>query len=379
MISIIGGELLSALGGAPRRIEALGTGKARPGALDTIVGGNKISYPYYRLDTKPRPIKASMIDGYLDQALKTLWRKLALKPADLRNCGIFLGSSSIDYAQAAVLEQAVNNGSLKNIKRQRVGGGGYAERLMRRLSFAGPSLTYNTACTSSANALMDAAAMLEGGLIDHALVFGLEISSAMTLQGFVVLQLLSREEVRPFDAKRNGMILGEAVSVILLSRADIRPSAWHYLGGSSNCETFTVTGPNPDGSGIAKVMRDALADTGLQPHDLTAVKAHGTASESMDSAELRGMEQVFETIPPYFSLKPYIGHTLGGCGVAELVLTMECIEAGFIPPTINFNNLEPEFSQPPIKDMQPMTAGRFMLNYFGFGGNNTSFIIERVL
>jgi len=124
-------------------------------------------------------------------------------------------------------------------------------------------------------------------------------------------------------------------------------------------------------------MRDALADTRLQPHELTAIKAHGTASASMDSAELRGMEQVFETIPPYFSLKPYIGHTLGGCGVAELVLTMECIEAGFIPPTINFNHLESEFSQPPVKERRPMTTGRFMLNYFGFGGNNTSFIIEK--
>ncbi len=378
MISIIGGELLSALGGAPRRIEALSAGKARPGALDTIIGGSKISYPYYRLDTKPRLINAAIINGYLDKAVEALWRKLALKPADLHNCGIFFGSSSIDYAQAAVLE-AMDSDSMEAIKRQRVGGGCYAERLMRRLSFDGPSLTYNTACTSSANALMDAASMLEGGLIDHALVFGLEISSAMTLQGFVVLQLLSREKVRPFDIKRSGMILGEAVSVVLLSRADIRPSGWRYLGGSSNCETFTVTGPNPDGSGIARVMRDALADTRLQPHDLMAVKAHGTASESMDSAELRGMEQVFATIPPYFSLKPYIGHTLGGCGVAELVLTMECVEAGFIPPTINFNNLEPEFSQPPIKEPRPMTAGRFMLNYFGFGGNNTSFIIEKVL
>ncbi|MFW8600688.1 beta-ketoacyl synthase N-terminal-like domain-containing protein [Desulfobacterota bacterium M19] len=377
-ISIIGGELLSALGEAPRRIKTLGTGKADHGALDTIINGDKISYPYYRLDTKPRPIKASIIDAYLDEVLEALWRKLALKPTDLHNCGIFLGSSSIDYAQAAGLE-AMDSDSIEHIKRQRVGGGCYADRLMRRLSWRGPSLTYNTACTSSANALMDAAAMLEGGIIDHALVFGLEISSAMTLQGFVVLQLLSREQVRPFDINRSGMILGEAVSVVLLSRADIRTPAWHYLGGSSNCETFTVTGPNPDGSGIAGVMRDALADTGLQPHELTAVKAHGTASESMDSAELRGMEQVFAAIPPYFSLKPYIGHTLGGCGVAELVLTMECVEAGFIPPTINFNNLEPEFSQPPIKEPKPITAGRFMLNYFGFGGNNTSFIIEKVL
>lgn len=377
MVSIIGGALLSALGNPPRRIEALRHGRAEPGTLETMIGRDRVSYPYYRLDHKPRPIDPAVINGYLDEVMEKLGRKLALNPAELGNCGIFLGSSAIDYYQAAVLEQAVMNDSTADIENQRAGGGCYAERLARRIGCDGPCLTYNTACTSSANALIDAAAMLAGGIIDHALIFGLEITSAMTLQGFIALQLLSRSRVRPFDIKRDGMILGEAVSVVLLSRTEIRPSTWHYLSGGSLSETYTVTGANPDGSGIAMVMAAALKDAGLTPHELTAIKAHGTASEAMDSAELRGMKRVFERLPPYFSLKPYIGHTLGGCGVAELVLTMECIEAGFIPPTMNFNQLEPEFRQPPLQQARAVKSGRFMLNYFGFGGNNTSFIIEK--
>ena len=91
------------------------------------------------------------------------------------------------------------------------------------------------------------------------------------------------------------------------------------------------------------------------------------------------MEQVFTVLPPYLSLKPYIGHTLGGCGVAELLLVMECVDAGFIPASLNFETLDSEFSQAPIGNVMSATSGHFMLNYFGFGGNNTSFIIEKTV
>ena len=249
---------------------------------------------------------------------------------------------------------------------------------MRRFGFQGPSLTYNTACTSSANALMDAATMLESKVIDHALVLGLEISTPVTMEGFTVMQLLSSEAVRPFAQNRDGMALGEAVSCVLLSRDEVMASSWRYLGGSSCCETYSVTGSDPGGRGIAKVMDAALRETGIAAKDITGVKAHGTGGEQMDLAEMRGMEKVFAELPPYFSLKPYIGHTLGGCGVAELLLTMECVDAGFLPPTLNCEILDSEFHQPPIRSLMAMSSGRFMLNYFGFGGNNTSFIIEKI-
>jgi 3-oxoacyl-[acyl-carrier-protein] synthase-1 len=225
---------------------------------------------------------------------------------------------------------------------------------------------------------MDATSMLAGGIIDHALVLGLELFSPTTLEGFVVMQLLSKGKIRPFDQRRSGMVLGEAVSAVLLSRDDVKSSSWHYLGGASNCETFSVTGANPDGTGLAKVIADALEDAGMLPEKLTAVKAHGTAGELLDLVELRGMARAFTAQPPYFSLKPYLGHTLGGCGVAELLLTMECVDAGFIPATINFEKLDSEFDDEPICQVMPVTSGNFMLNYFGFGGNNTSFIIEKV-
>ncbi len=377
MITIVGGELLCALGDAPARVNALRTGKPKIGTLAVNVGGTEITYPYYRIDEAHRFSYSSLVDGYLDRVVNGLLLNIDIEAASLSNIGVFLGSSSIDYSLAWPIEESVDVDFVERCRCQRVGGGNYLDRLMTKFGFEGPSLTYNTACTSSSNALMSAASMLEGAIIDYALVLGLELYSPTTLEGFAMMQLLSLDAACPFDENRNGIVLGEAVSAVLLSRDDIRPSSWHYLGGKSNCETFSVTGANPSGEGMAEVMREALADVDIRPQEVTAIKAHGTASDLNDLAELHGMEQVFKELPPYLSLKPYIGHTLGGCGVAELLLLMESVDAGFIPPSINFEILDSEFSQAPSSRVIPVTTGCFMLNYFGFGGNNTSIVIEK--
>jgi 3-oxoacyl-[acyl-carrier-protein] synthase-1 len=89
------------------------------------------------------------------------------------------------------------------------------------------------------------------------------------------------------------------------------------------------------------------------------------------------MIRVFAALPPYLSLKPYIGHTLGGCGVAELLLLFESVNVGFVPASLDFAPLDDEFDQVPIAENLVLDSGIFMLNYFGFGGNNSSLIIER--
>ena len=377
MITILGGELLCALGEGNQRLAALRTGKINVGSMSVLVGNNTLTYPYYRLDQTPRSGQAASVDAYLDRVVSSLLKKLDLAPQDLKNVGVFLGSSSIDYSLANSIQQRVVQPTCSSLPGERLGAGHCLAGLMERFGLAGLSSTYNTACTSSANALMDAASLLTGGVIDYALVLGLELYSPTTLEGFDVMQLLSKEEIRPFDQRRNGMVLGEAVSAVLLSRDEIQASPWYYLGGASNCETYSVTGANPDGTGLAQVIQAAMKDAGMEGGKLTAIKAHGTAGELMDLVELRGMAQAFAALPPYFSLKPYLGHTLGGCGVAELLLTMECVDAGFIPATLHFETLEYEFNDEPSCKVVPVSSGSFMLNYFGFGGNNTSFIIEK--
>jgi len=379
MITILGGELLCALGEGPERTALLRRGGINVSQRTVRVGEGEASYPYYRFDAGPRESDAEMVTGYLEKVVSAALGRVGPGPDALKRTGLFLGSSSIDYSLAWPIEQECGEAFLEHLERRRVGSGYYADCLVERFGFGGPSLTYNTACTSSANALMDAAAMLEARLIDYAVVVGLEIASLPTLEGFVMMQLLSPEAIRPFDARRNGIVLGEAVSAVVLSRDGIRDASWRYLGGTSNCETYSVTGANPNGEGIAQVMRDALRAAGVEKEAIGAIKAHGTASDLNDLSEMRGMEQVFETIPPYLSLKPYLGHTLGGCGTAELLLFMESVDAGFLPLSPTFETLDPTFSKAPLRESMAVASGRFMLNYFGFGGNNTSLVIEKVL
>ena len=374
MITLLGGELLCSLGRESEIVTALSTGKVDCGFKNVPTIDGCPAYPYFSIDETPRSVHPSIADHYLQQTADALLRKLQLKPGELANAGVFLGSSSIDYSSAYAVEQDVVGDTIT--AHGRVGGGSCVHNLMQRFGLTGPSLTYHTACTSSANALMDAASMLENNSIDYALVLGLELFLPATLEGFVLMQLLSQEPVCPFDRNRDGMVLGEAVSAVLLSREDIAPSPWHYLGGAGNCEIYSITGTDPSGCGIAQIMQDALDDTGTRQEDITAIKAHGTGSEQMDLAEMRGMEQVFSA-PPYFSFKPYIGHTLGGCGTAELALLMLSVDNGFIPAALNFHALDSRCLMPPLQDVLPVNHGRFMLNYFGFGGNNTSFILEK--
>lgn len=377
MITLAGGELLCALGSRESRIKALRSASASPATIriDSLPG--RPEFPYYLIDNTLRRARAGQIEQYLETVAAALLARVFPDGVCPSRIGVFLGSSSIDYSLTRPIEQVIDGLDPKELPCRRVGGGFYAERLMERFGFTGPSLTYNTACTSSMNAMMDAAAMLECRAIDYALVLGLELSLPVIVEGFALMQLLSPDELRPFGRYRNGMILGEAVSAVLLSRDDMQPSAWRYLGGWSSCEIHSVAGADPTGRGIARVIRQSLADAETDPADLIALKAHGTGGVLMDLAEMRGMEKAFVEIPPYFSLKPYIGHTLGGCGLAELILVMEAVDNGFIPATPRAMPLDDAFAVPPIMRNMDADHGRFMLNYFGFGGNNTSCIIEK--
>ncbi len=377
MITLAGGELLCALGSRENRIKALRSASASPATIRIDSLPDRPQFPYYLIDRTLRRARADLIEQYLETVTAALLGRVFPDGVCPARFGVFLGSSSIDYSLTRPIEQVIDGLDPKELPCRRVGGGFYADRLMERFGFSGPSLTYNTACTSSMNAMMDAAAMIECRIIDYALVLGLELSLPVIVEGFALMQLLSPDELRPFGRDRNGMILGEAVSAVLLSRDEVLPSAWRYLGGRSSCEIHSVAGADPTGKGIARVIRQCLADAETDPADLVALKAHGTGGELMDLAEMRGMEKAFAEIPPYFSLKPYIGHTLGGCGPAEMILVMEAVDNGFIPATPQAMPFDDAFAVPPIIRNMDVTHGRFMLNYFGFGGNNTSCIIER--
>jgi len=243
------------------------------------------------------------------------------------------------------------------------------------LGSAGETWAYNTACSSSANALLGALTLLETGAYRHALVLGVEYANRTSLAGFSTLQILS-DATRPFDAARRGMVLGEGLGAVLLSAEPV-PGALRLLGGANNCDTYNVTTANPDGHSVAEVLRLALGRTGTDAADVRAIKVHGTGSLSGDQAEAAGLARVFPEMPHLTGLKGYIGHSLGACGVVELVLFAGALQRGLIPATAGFSTEDPALGLRPLTEHRPAQAGRYLLNHLGFGGNNTVLVLEQ--
>lgn len=377
MITILGGDLLCALGDKTARINHLSNGTYCTVEKSMTVFGESRDYPYYQLASE-QPL-AELYDPVeqLIPVIEKLIQRLQLDRGKLSCCGLFLGCSANDLSLSHPMWLNVSQPDLEVLSNERVGNGLYASRLINYFSLSSLSLTCNTACTSSANAVIDASTLLNAGLIDYALVVGFEMFAPLSFEGFSSMQLLASDKVKPFDRKRQGLILGESLAALFLSRDDIQKTPWIFKGGSSRSETASVTASKADGSGIAEVIENTLTCSSLKAEDITAVKAHGTGSPMGDVAEINGMKTVFKQQPDFFSLKPYIGHTLGACGVSELLLMMECVDHGFIPETPDFREVDEQLNWSPLTSRKACSSGLFLLNYFGFGGNNTSLIIQK--
>lgn len=379
MITILGGDIICALGDKEQRLKHLSDGTYQTTQKKMNLFTEERHYPYYPLSIKHNYQELFDPIPVITPVIEKLIAKLALDKTALSRCGLFLGCSANDLSISHPLWLNISGESTCRENESRVGNGLYAAQLVELFSLNSLSLTYNTACTSSANAMIDASTMLEAGLIDYALIVGLEMFASLSFEGFSSMQLLATDQVSPFDKDRQGMVLGESLSALIMSRDDICPSDWIFKGGINRSEVASVTGSQLDGSGIKDVISQTLNSCQLRATDITAIKTHGTGSPMGDVAEINGMKLIFDKQPDFFSFKPYIGHTLGSCGVSELLLLMECVEHDFIPATPNFTNSDPELQWQPITNKKHCNSGHFLLNYFGFGGNNASLIIEKVV
>lgn len=246
----------------------------------------------------------------------------------------------------------------------------------RTLGGVGDTIAFQTACTSSANALLSAARMIEQGRYARALVVGVEIANAATMAGFAGLQLLA-PSIHPFDRDRSGIVIGEGIgAAVLQAVADDGPGL--FLRGGGTCiDTYRVTTSHPDGSPATALQARVLARAGVAPHAVRGVKAHGTGSPVNDEAEAAMLRAAFAAPPPVCALKGYVGHTLGACGITELALMGAALEAGFLPATPGFRTPDAALGVSPTREAQAAPDGHYALNFFGFGGHNTILLLER--
>ena len=377
-IRICGLGLISSYGiGVAHTVEAMRAGRSgiTPLTLFSLPFQQKIQVNQF--DHAPFPPGSAGNTAVMETAAHEALAGTNLSAADLADMALLLGASSFLFAGEADYRlslAATGKATMPPIPPP----GQVALGLAERLGMKGPVLTLNTACSSSANALLAAASLLRRGEARRALVLGVEGLSAGALTGFYSMMLLDPDGCRPFDAKRSGMQIGEAVGAVLLEAEDGEEHPGDsLLGGANLCDTHHMTSASPDGSAMRSVMEMALADAGLEPADIAVIKAHGTGSSDNDTAETAAMRALFgNRLPPFTGIKRYLGHTLGACGTVELAAFLGCLRAGFVPPTLGCAQPDPALHIAPLTEYRPATRGPAMLNFFGFGGNYASLIVR---
>ncbi len=336
-----------------------------------------LQLPYCRIPDQAELFDPGRFEQLLPPVVQSAVAQAGLTDAEIRQLPLFIGSScfSIGLSEsryaAAFAHKPQNAVPLPLCWYQDI-----ALLAQQALGSTGDTYTYNTACTASANALLGALYMLELGWYKHALVIGAELANRTTLAGFSGLQILA-DRLQPFDAARKGIVLGEGIGAVLLSAEAGAVKSLKVTGGANNCDTWSVTTANPDGLSVAALLRRTFEQMCVQPRQVRGIKAHGTATSTGDTAEALGMHQVFESLPPVTVLKPYIGHTLGACCVNELVLFAGALQRGCLPATPGFETPDPALDVHPLAQMAAAPDGYYLLNHFGFGGNNTVLVLEK--
>jgi len=256
------------------------------------------------------------------------------------------------------------------------------------LGLEGPNETISTACSSSAKAFASAERLMRLGLIDAAVVGGVDTLCGSVLYGFNSLELVSPRPCRPFDAGRDGISLGEAAGFALLERVDADTDAGAadgadarllLLGYGEASDAHHMSTPHPQGLGAERALDDALARAGVAPEDIGYINMHGTASTKNDEVEGAMVKRRFPATTHASSTKGFTGHTLGAAGIVEAVISLLALETGLLPGTINTTVLDADCG-PQIR-LEPARADvRLALsNSFGFGGNNCSLIFGKDL
>jgi 3-oxoacyl-[acyl-carrier-protein] synthase II len=260
----------------------------------------------------------------------------------------------------------------------------HAATLGHRLGLGGPRHTVVTACSSGAVALAEAAELIADGVVDCALAGGVDAVTRLCFMGFNALKLLDPEPCRPFDRDRRGMSIGEGAAFVVLegaahARARGARVYAELAGHGMTTDAYHVTAPQPEGEGMVRAMRAALAAGGVAPAAVGYVNAHGTATPQNDRIEARAIGQVFgHGRVLVSSSKSMIGHTMAAAGGLEAVATILSLTHETVPPTANLTTPDPEVDF----DCVPRVAREAVIehaisNSFGFGGQNVTLLFRR--
>ncbi len=271
-----------------------------------------------------------------------------------------------------------------------------AGHLSMKYGYRGPNYATVSACASSTNALIDAYNLIRLNMADLFIAGGSEAAiNEAGVGGFNSMQAISTNNEnykiasRPFDAARDGFVMGEGGGGLILEELEHakRRGAKIYaelIGGGLSADAYHLTAPHPEGEGAQLVMENAIRDAGISATDIDYINVHGTATPLGDRSEIKAIKRVFGDHAFQMNIsstKSMTGHLLGAAGAIESIAVILAIRDGVIPPTINLENLDPEID--PRVNLTPNKAQKRevsvgMSNTFGFGGHNTTVIFRKL-
>ncbi len=260
-------------------------------------------------------------------------------------------------------------------------------------NFAGPCFTVISACATSTHSLGEALRTIQYGDADIMLAGGSEASvTPLSFAGFCSMKAMSTNNAvpekasRPFDAGRDGFVMGEGGCVFVLEseeHAKARGARIYaeFAGYAGTADAFHITQPDPDARGLSAAMRRAIADAGVQPEQVNYINAHGTSTPYNDKFETIAIKKVFGEFAkniPVSSTKSMTGHLLGAAGAVEAAVCVKAIQTGEIPPTINYETPDPECDLDYVPNVKRSAKVDVALsNNLGFGGQNASLVFKR--
>ncbi len=250
----------------------------------------------------------------------------------------------------------------------------------------GPRSTTATVCSSSSTSIGVAYETIQMGLADVMVTGGSDSLCEVSYSGFSSLKLVDPESCKPFDKRRRGLVIGEGAGILILEELEHAlkrraPIHGEFLGYGICADAYHLTAPEPNGEGVERVIRIALAHAGIGPEDVDTINAHGTATPFNDIAETRGIKRVFGERAkeiPISGIKSMIGHCLGSAGGIEAVATVMTLETGIIPPTIHYEVPDPLCDLYYTPNQSVRRDVRVALsNSFAFGGNNACLVFGK--
>jgi 3-oxoacyl-[acyl-carrier-protein] synthase II len=303
-------------------------------------------------------------------------------------CGVGLGAASTYEEQASrLLEQGVRG--LSPLTIPMVMPSSVTAHLSLRFGFGGPCLTVSAACASGAAAIGEGVELLRRGAADVVLAGGVDsLVGYGAMCCFMRLDAMSRNvgcpdlASRPFDADRDGFVMGEGAGFVVLQRLeDISAPGPEplglVLGHASSADAHHLVAPSPDGEGAVRCMALALADAGVEPRDLAHVNAHGTSTVLNDRAEAAALAALFDgASPPVTAVKGSTGHMIAGSGAVEAIVSLISLRHRVVPPVAGLRTVDPDFDLDVVQGTpREGPPGYALSNSFGFGGANTALVL----